>query len=191
MKEKIIIASGNYGKIKEFREMLADYEILSYKDLGLDIEIEETGNTFYENALIKAKTVSNILHLDVLADDSGLCVVALNGEPGIFTARYAGDGSMESNINKLLTNMQGIKNRKAKFVCVLVLYRTSGEILSVEGETEGEILYEKTGENGFGYDPVFFSYELNMPFAVVPESVKNTVSHRFKAVQKLKDILDK
>lgn len=185
-KERIVLASGNKHKIKEIQQMLSDYEIVGYKDLGFDFEIEEDGKTFYENALIKAKTVSEKLGLSALADDSGICVDALNGEPGIYSARYAGDGIDENNNKLLLKNMLGEKNRKAKFVCCMVYYKKDGTILTATGETCGEIMDKCYGENGFGYDPLFFSYDLNKCLGIATDTEKNTISHRFRAIEGIK-----
>ncbi len=185
-KQRIVLASGNKHKIKEIQQMLSAYEIVGYKDLGFDFEIEEDGKTFYENALIKAKTVSEKLSLPALADDSGICVEALNGEPGIYSARYAGDGIDENNNKLLLKNMLGKANRKAKFVCCMVYYRPDGTILTAAGETCGEIMDKCYGENGFGYDPLFFSYDLNKCLGVATDKEKNTISHRFRAIEGIK-----
>lgn len=185
-KQKIVLASGNAHKIKEISDMLPEYEVVGYKQLGLDFEIEEDGNTFYENALIKAKAVCDALGLPALADDSGICVEALNGEPGIYSARYAGDGVDEHNNELLLKNMQGQKDRRAKFVCCMVLYYPDGKIVTATGETHGEIMDKCYGENGFGYDPLFFSNDLNMSLGVAPAQLKNTISHRFRALEQLK-----
>ena len=162
--------------------MLPDYEIVGYKEF-IDCEIEETGKTFYENALIKAKTVSEKLHAAALADDSGICVDALNGAPGIYSARYAGDGNDEHNNQLLLKNMRGKTDRKAKFVCCMVYCAKSGDILTATGEVKGEILHESQGENGFGYDPIFYSYELEKPMGIATAQEKNSVSHRHRALE--------
>ncbi len=188
-KQTIVLASGNKHKIKEIGEMLPDFNVVGYKDLGFDFEIEENGKTFYDNALIKAKAVSEALNLPALADDSGICVDALNGMPGIYSARYAGDGIDEHNNELLLKNMQGVENRKAKFVCCMVFYRPNGEIVTATGETHGSILFGTQGENGFGYDPLFFSDDLNKCLGVASSEEKNTISHRFRAIQALKDKL--
>lgn len=188
-KQTIVLASGNKHKIKEIGEMLTEYNVVGYKDLGYDFEIEEDGNTFYENALIKAKAVSNALNLPALADDSGICVDALDGMPGIYSARYAGDGVDEHNNQLLLKNMEGIENRNAKFVCCMVFYKPNGEIITATGETHGKILYKTQGENGFGYDPLFFSDDLQKCLGVASAEEKNTISHRFRALQALKDKL--
>ncbi len=189
-KPKLVLASGNRHKIKEIAEMLPEYEIVGYKDLGADFEIEENGKTFYENALIKAKTVSEYLNLPCLADDSGICVDALNGEPGIYSARYAGDGNDEHNNQLLLKNLESITDRKAKFVCCMVFYYPDGKILTATGETLGEILRAPEGENGFGYDPIFYSYDLNKCMGIASAEEKNAVSHRFRAIVGIKEKLN-
>ena len=188
-KQRIVLASGNAHKIKEIAQMLPEVEVVGYKDLGFDFEIEENGKTFYENALIKAKAVSNALNLPALADDSGICVDALGGEPGIYSARYAGDGIDEHNNQLLLKNMQGQTNRKAKFVCCMVFYRPNGEIITATGETHGVIMHTTEGQNGFGYDPLFFSDDLNKCLGVASAEEKNTISHRFRAISALKEKL--
>lgn len=188
-KQRIVLASGNAHKIKEIGQMLPDYEVVGYKDLGFDFEIEENGTTFYENALIKAKAVSEALNLPALADDSGICVEALNGEPGIYSARYAGDGIDEHNNQLLLSKMQGKINRNAKFVCCMVFYKPNGEIVTATGETHGLIMEDCQGENGFGYDPLFFSLDLNKCLGVATAEEKNTISHRFRAIDALKEKL--
>lgn len=188
-KQTIVFASGNKHKIKEVGQMLPNFNVVGYKDLGFDFEIEENGKTFYENALIKAKTVCEKLNLPALADDSGICVDALNGEPGIYSARYAGDGNDKHNNQLLLKNMQNQTNRKAKFVCCMVFYKPSGEIITATGETHGQILYKEQGENGFGYDPLFFSDDLQKCLGVATAEEKNTISHRYRAISALKDKL--
>ncbi len=188
-KQKLVLASGNKHKIIEIGQMLPEFEVVGYKDFGYDFEIEENGKTFYENALIKAKTVSETLNLPALADDSGICVDALNGEPGIYSARYAGDGIDEHNNQLLLEKMKDQTNRKAKFVCCIVFYKPNGEIVTATGETHGQILFEEQGENGFGYDPLFFSDDLQKCLGVASAEEKNTISHRFRAINALKDKL--
>ncbi len=188
-RKTLVLASGNKGKIAEIGEMLPEFSVIGYKDAGLDFEIEETGATFYENALIKAKAVSEALGLPALADDSGLCVDALGGAPGIFSARFAGDGNDEHNIDKLLKELDGVKDRSAKFVCSLVLYYPDGKIISAEGETNGEILFERAGKNGFGYDPIFYSADLKKSLGEASSKEKNSVSHRSRALKNLKEKL--
>ena len=184
-----MLASGNAHKIREISEMLPEFKVVGYKEMGFNEEIVEDGLTFYENALIKAKTVSKALNLPALADDSGICVDALNGQPGIYSARYAGDGDDKHNNQLLLKNMEGKTNRKAKFVCCMVYYKPNGEIITATGETHGEIMQNEQGENGFGYDPLFFSYDLNMCLGVADAQEKNTISHRYRAIVGLKEKL--
>ena len=184
-KKIIVLASGNKGKIKEISEMLPQYTVKGYKEFGLDFEIEETGETYYENAFIKAKTVSEKLNLPALADDSGLSVEVLGGAPGVYSARYAGDGDDEHNNDKLLSVLNGKKNRKAKFICCMVYYVDKNTHFTVTGETEGEILYKREGKNGFGYDPIFFSYDLNKSMGIASDEEKNSVSHRSRALKEI------
>jgi XTP/dITP diphosphohydrolase len=188
-KKKIVVASGNKAKIREIKQILSDFEIISMKEMGFDQEIEENGTTFYENALIKAKTVSDFLGLPALADDSGICVNALGDEPGIYSARYAGDGIDEHNNELLLKNMQDKTDRRAKFVCCMVYYSPNGEIKTATGETHGEILFDLQGENGFGYDPLFFSHDLNKSLGVATAEEKNSISHRARALRKIKELI--
>lgn len=184
-KKIIVLASGNKGKIKEISEMLPEYTVKGYKEFGLDFEIEETGETYFENAFIKAKAVSEKLNLPALADDSGLSVDVLDGAPGVYSARYAGDGDDEHNNDKLLSVLEGEKNRKAKFICCMVYYRSDKEFYTVTGETEGEILTKREGKNGFGYDPIFFSYDLRKSMGIATDEEKNSVSHRSRALKEI------
>ncbi len=188
-RQRIVLASGNAHKIKEIGDMLPEFEVVGYKDLGFDFEIDECGKTFYDNALIKAQTVSERLNLPALADDSGICVEALNGEPGIYSARYAGDGIDAHNNELLLENMKGVENRKAKFVCCMVFYKPNGEIISATGETHGKILDKCYGENGFGYDPLFYSDDLNISLGLASSEDKNKISHRYRAITALREKL--
>ncbi len=189
--KKLIVASSNKGKLKEISEIFKDYyEIVSMKDIGFNEEIVEDGNSFYENALIKAKTVSLFAGEDCLSDDSGLVVDALNGAPGIYSARFSGeDATDESNRKLLLQKLQGEENRKAHFVSSVVLYKKNGEIIEGYGETFGEILLKEEGNNGFGYDSLFYSYDLQKSFGLASSQEKNSVSHRFRALCDLKDKL--
>ena len=186
MKE-IVVASHNVGKLAEFRAMLSDYTVLSPKDLNITADVEETGDTFYDNALIKARALFEISGRPSIADDSGLCVDALNGAPGVFSARYSGGGDAE-NINKLLSELKGVKNRTAHFECCIVFY-DGKDIISATGKAYGYITFERMGDGGFGYDPVFFSDDLGKTFGQASEHEKNTVSHRARALQALKDSL--
>lgn len=192
----IVLASNNKNKIKEFREIFSDYNILSLNDIGFNDEIEETGKTFLENALIKAKTIhlflkDKNLDYDVVSDDSGLCVEALNGAPGVYSARYAGiHGNDNENIKKLLKELEGNVNRKAYFICFIVLYKSNGIYYDVEGKTYGTITNEKIGDDSFGYDPVFLSDDLGKTFGEASSEEKNKVSHRGRAIDELKLLLD-
>lgn len=190
--EELIIASNNAHKIKEIKAILGNFfpRIVSMREAGLDIEIEETGSTFKENALIKARTVSEITGKPCLADDSGLSVDCLFGAPGVYSARFAGEGhNDEDNIRKLLKEMANADDRRAHFNTTICLYYPNGRYLIAEGKAYGRILTEKRGENGFGYDPVFFSDELNKTFAEAGEQEKNSVSHRAKALLNLENML--
>ncbi len=188
--QKLIIATHNKGKLKEFVEMFKDkFEVFSLPFNGFDSDIEETGETFYENALLKAKFVYENTGETAIADDSGLCVNALNGEPGLYSARYGGENSTQTQKNQLLlSRLATFEDRSAKFVCALVMYGKEGVIASGYGETTGKILFETHGEGGFGYDPLFFSDDLQKSFGIASSEEKNSVSHRSRAI---KDLLSK
>lgn len=192
-KRVMVLASSNTHKIKEFKEMFENEEVLSLKDINFNEEIEETGTTFFENALIKAKTIHNFLkdkniEASIIADDSGLCVDELNGLPGVYSARYAGShGNNKANRKKLLNELKDKKNRSAHFTCCLVEYFPSGDYIHVEGHTHGSILNEEKGDTSFGYDCLFYSNDLNKSFGEASEEEKNSVSHRGRAITKLKE----
>ncbi len=188
-KRKIVVATGNKAKLREIRQILSDFEVVSMQEMGFDQDIEENGTTFYENALIKAKTVATYLNLPALADDSGICVNALDDAPGIYSARYAGDGIDEHNNQLLLKNMQGKIDRRARFVCCMVYYTPDGVIKTATGETHGKILDSLEGVNGFGYDPLFFSDDLNKSLGVASAEEKNSISHRARALNKIKELI--
>ena len=182
---KIIAATSNAGKIKEIKKIFADdnLEILSMGEIGIDIEIEENGTTFEENALIKARTISKMTGEIALADDSGLCVDAMGGAPGIYSARYAGEDATDAQrIEKLLGELLGEENRKAKFVSVIAVVFPDGRELTADGEVYGQIADKVCGEGGFGYDPVFISDELGKTFGVATIEEKNSISHRARAL---------
>ena len=188
MTMKIIVATKNTNKIREIREIFSPlgFEVISQTEAGIDIDVEETGDTFEKNALIKARAVSLVCDDYVLADDSGLCVEALDGRPGVYSARYAGEGASDSDkINKLLGEMQGVDNRRVKFMTSVAFIMPDGTELVTSGEVCGRILLQPEGENGFGYDPVFFSDELGKSFAVATAEEKNSVSHRSRALKAL------
>jgi XTP/dITP diphosphohydrolase len=187
--QKIVIATRNSGKLGEFHTLLAPLNstLLSLRDISLDIEVEETGSSFKENACLKAIEYSRLTQLPVLADDSGLEVEALGGRPGIHSARYAGPGASDSDrIQKLLKELKDVGvRRQARFVCVLALAH-SGELLRTsEGECRGIIADEPRGSNGFGYDPIFLFPKLGKTYAELSESEKNQYSHRAHAVVSL------
>ena len=191
--QKIVLATGNAGKLKELRALLADqpFDIVSQKDLGIT-DADETGLSFVENAILKARHASRISGMPALADDSGLCVDVLGGAPGIYSARYAGPGASDADNNrKLLETLLPLRAQSpltARFVCVLVLVRHADDPLPLicQGEWEGEILAQPRGEQGFGYDPMFFVPSDNMSSAELPRERKNALSHRGQALQQLK-----
>ena len=191
---KIVFATKNEGKVREIKEMLAstNVELLSLNHFESLPEIVEDGKTYLENALKKARIVSESTGETVLADDSGLEVAALGGEPGIYSARYAGEGASDDENNaRLLDKLKDIprERRDASFCCALVLYETNGNYHSFEARWQGRIIDESKGGNGFGYDPIFFCPELNKTAAQLPPEIKNKVSHRGQAFAKLKDYL--
>lgn len=189
MDKVIVVATNNQGKAREFREMFAPkgIRIKTLADFEGLTKIVENGETFTENALIKATAVALQTQLPVIADDSGLQVVALNGEPGIHSARYAGDHDDQANNEKLLQNLKDVPlgERTAVFHTSLVLFKPTGEQLITEGEVTGQILMEPRGENGFGYDPLFYVTELGQTMAEMSDAQKNKVSHRGRALKKM------
>lgn len=182
---KIILASNNKGKIKEFKEILSKFniEIVSLEEIGFTGIIEEAGNTFKENALIKAKTIFDIYNIPVLSDDSGICIRALNYEPGIYSARYHGlsDGSEKNNF--ILKKLENITDRYAFFECSIILYLEKDKYHHFKGIVEGNIDYLEKGEHGFGYDPIFIPMGYNLTFGELGNDVKHQISHRGKAVK--------
>ena len=189
---KIIAATSNKGKVREIRSIFSssDIEIISMSELGINIDIEETGTTFEENAAIKADSIAKLCSFPVLADDSGLCVEALGGAPGIYSARYAGGSATDDEkIDKLLENMKDKTNRKAKFVSAVVLVFPNGEKITAKGEVFGHITNKRSGHGGFGYDPVFYADELGKTFGESDEEEKNKVSHRGRALTALYEIM--
>ena len=191
---KIIFATSNAGKLKEIREILKDLnvEILSMKEAGIDVDIVENGKTFEENALIKAWAIRDLTGCLVLADDSGLEVDALNKEPGIYSARYMGeDTSYEvknANIIERLSGLSG-EERSARFVCVIAAVFPDGSEETCQGTIEGQIAYAPAGENGFGYDPIFYVPEYDCTTAQLTPEQKNEISHRGKALKAMKEVI--
>jgi XTP/dITP diphosphohydrolase len=193
---RIVFATKNEGKVREITEMLArtDIELVSLNRFESLPEIVEDGKTYLENALKKAKIISEFTGETVLADDSGLQVDVLGGEPGVYSARYAGEGATdEENNAKLLAKLKDIpeEKRTASFFCALVLYGQDGNYSSFEAQWQGRIIDERRGTNGFGYDPIFLASQLNKTAAELPPEIKNTISHRGQAFAKLKSHLGK
>lgn len=189
---KLIFATNNKHKLSEVREMLdGKVEIVSLEEAGLSGEIPETADTLQGNALQKAQWVWERTHCDCFADDTGLEVDALDGAPGVYSARYAGEHcSFDDNVNKLLKALDGETNRKAQFRTVICLIE-NGEPRYFEGKVEGVILTERYGEEGFGYDPIFMPDRFAVSFAEMPLDVKNMISHRGMAVKRLTEYLNK
>ena len=189
MKE-IVFATNNAHKLRELREIAGDkFKILSLADINCHEDIPETAKTLKGNALIKANHIKEHYGYDCFADDTGLEIEALGGEPGVFSARYAGeDCNSENNIDKVLEKLSGIENRAARFVTEIALI-FEGETYMFEGEVKGEILTERHGEGGFGYDPIFKPVESNCSFAEMSAEEKNAISHRGRAVAKLFEFL--
>lgn len=189
---RVIAATKNKGKIREISEILGELgiEVVSQGDAGIDVEVLETGKTFLENARIKAQAVALLCDDAVLADDSGLCVDALGGAPGIYSARYAGeDATDEDKIKKLLGELDGEVNREAHFETAVSFILPDGRELSASGIVPGRITTEPSGDSGFGYDPIFFSDELGKTFGDATDEEKNSVSHRSRAIKALFEIL--
>jgi len=183
---KIVFATNNLHKLSEIRQILGDkVEVLSLKDIGCDVDIPETGTTLEANALQKAQYIYDHYNMDVFADDTGLEVEALNGEPGVYSARYAGEGhDSEANMSKLLKELGENNNRKARFRTVIALIQ-KGEVHEFEGIVNGEIIRERRGGEGFGYDPIFQPDGYSQTFAELGTDIKNQISHRARATQKL------
>ena len=188
---KLVIASNNKGKIREYKQLLEKhgYEVMSQSEAGLKLEVEETGTTFAENSALKARAAHAELGCAVLADDSGLAVDALDGAPGVYSARYGGIDDDAERCEYLLKNLEDVPDDKrgAHFVCTIHFIDTDGSEICVEGRVYGEIGRKPVGENGFGYDPVFM-YK-GRSFAQIPAEEKNAVSHRAEALKKLEEKL--
>ena len=196
MKKKIIFATGNQNKMREIRQILdgLDVEILSMKEAGVSADIVEDGKTFEENALIKARAICKLAGEMVLADDSGLEIDYLNKEPGIYSARYMGEDTSYHIKNKsLIDRLEGVPDEKrtARFVCAIAAVLPDGKELVVRGTVEGIIGYEEKGENGFGYDPIFYLPERGCTTAELPPEEKNSISHRGNALRLMKELLER
>ena len=183
---KYVLATHNPGKLKEMGAILARFgvEVVSPKDLGLTVDVEETGTTFAENAMLKAKAICAAAKLPAIADDSGLCVDALNGGPGVYSARYGGGGPGDKGGHMLLLNsLRGQSTRTAHFTCAIACAFPNGDTLTAEGRCDGTIAYAPMGEGGFGYDPVFFVPELKKTFGQLTAEEKSAISHRGRALE--------
>lgn len=194
MKQILVLASTNKGKTRELQERLQGYpvDIKNLSDFGPIPEVIEDGETFDDNAYKKASFTARVLGYPALADDSGLCVEALGGAPGVYSARYAGeDATDQDNVDKLLERMNNEENRKAAFECVISIAVPTGAALTYEGRCEGVLTREPAGDNGFGYDPLFFFPELDKTFAQLSMAEKAKVSHRGKALQEITQEMDK
>ena len=192
--DKIVFATTNEGKVKEIKEILKDFpiEVVSMKEMGITADIEENGTTFEENSLIKARALAKLTGLPALADDSGLEVDYLNGEPGIYSARYLGrDTDYDYKNNYIIDKLSEAKgeDRSARFVCVISLVLPDGREFVERGVVEGLIGYEQKGENGFGYDPIFYLPEYGKTSAELPPEKKNKISHRGKALTAMKKLI--
>ncbi len=190
----LVLATRNEGKISEFRSLVSDFgiEIKCLDDFGPIPDVEEDGETFEDNALKKARFTARVLGLPSIADDSGLMVQALGGVPGVRSARYAGDGATDNANNlKLLTAMNGVNDREATFMCVIAIAVPRGPALIYEGRCDGVITQRLTGEQGFGYDPLFFYPPLKKTFAQLSSEEKSRVSHRGRAIGELRDEFEK
>ncbi len=194
---RMIAATKNKGKVREIEKIFGDLgiEVIPAEEVGIDVEVEETGSSFIENSLIKARSIAMFCNDIVLADDSGLCVNALGGRPGIFSARYAGENATDAEkIKKLTDELKDEKDRSASFVCSVAVIFPDGHEFTAVGEVKGHILEQPSGSGGFGYDPIFLCDELGKSFAEATDEEKNSVSHRGRALRamygKIKDYLD-
>ncbi|MBW0768250.1 MULTISPECIES: XTP/dITP diphosphatase [Mammaliicoccus] len=180
----IIIASNNKGKIEDFKAIFPKANVIGISEIAPDFDVEETGTTFEENAILKSETASKALNKIVIADDSGLSVEALYGEPGIYSARYAGEPKDDqANIEKLLSNLKDKENKNAEFICAIAVSEPGKDTVTYVGKVQGEIIDEQRGENGFGYDPIFFVPSLDKTMAELTAAEKSAISHRGNAIK--------
>ena len=190
---KLVLASKNKGKLKEMQTLLQEcgVEVVLQSELGIDVDVDETGTTFAENALLKAEAVCKISGMAAIADDSGLCVDALQGAPGVYTARYGGEGlDDEGRYRLLLNNMKGLSPRTCHFATAIACVFPDGTVLRAEGECHGTVAYAPMGTDGFGYDPIFFVPNLKKTFAQLTAEEKNAISHRGKALRQFAKVLE-
>lgn len=188
----IIVATRNKGKIKEIKKILGDHNVMSQAEIDVDIDVEEDGATFAENAMIKASAVSEHTKCAVIADDSGIEVDALDGAPGIYSARYCGEGATdEDRVEKLLEEVANADTRRAQFNCAIALILPDGEKHIFEGIVRGTLDFAPKGKNGFGYDPIFIPDGYDKTFGELDSSIKDEISHRAKALRALSEFLNK
>ncbi len=183
---RFVLATHNPGKLREMGEILKDFgiEVVSPRDLGLTVDVEETGTTFAENAMLKAKAICKAANLPAIADDSGLCVDALGGAPGVYSARYGGEGlDDKGRYMLLLSSLRGAPTRAAHFACAVACAFPNGDTLTAEGRCDGSIAYAPLGEGGFGYDPVFLLPGTGKTFGQLTQEEKSAVSHRGRALK--------
>ncbi len=186
---KVVLATNNLHKIEEIKPLLSKIELLTLKEVGLDVDIPETAETFVQNALLKAKSIFNLCGIPCIADDSGLEITALNNRPGVHSAYYSGSRDNQKNIEKVLQEMQNETNRKARFKTVMVYY-DENSFRYFEGITYGIITKEPIGEQGFGYDPIFIPDGYDKTYAQMTLDEKNKISHRGKAIKKLVEFFE-
>lgn len=197
MSKRVVLASKNAHKMQELQTILRQYgiELILQSELGLSVDVDETGSTFEENALLKAQAVMRAAGLPAIADDSGLVVDALGGEPGIYSARYGGaqNRSDSDRLHYLLRRLEDVPEteRTAHFVCVITLVEPDGSVLSARGECAGQITREARGESGFGYDPIFYVPQEGCTFAEMPQERKNAISHRANALRRFAEMYAK
>ncbi|MEP9851664.1 XTP/dITP diphosphatase [Staphylococcus aureus] len=189
--EDIVIASNNKGKINDFKVIFPDFNVIGISEIIEGFDVEETGDTFEANAKIKSEAAAKALNKRVIADDSGLEVFALSGEPGVYSARYAGISKDDNaNIEKVLANLGDETDRRAQFVCVISMSAPGEATVQFKGTVQGEITLNRIGENGFGYDPIFYLEDKNKTMAQLTAEEKSEVSHRGKAIEKLQHYLE-
>ena len=190
---RFVLATHNPGKLREMGEILKDFgiEVVSPRDLGITVDVEETGSTFAENAMLKAKAICKAADLPAIADDSGLCVDALNGAPGVYSARYGGEGlDDKGRYMLLLSSLRGAPTRAAHFACAVACAFPNGDTLTAEGRCDGSIAYAPLGEGGFGYDPVFLLPGTGKTFGQLTQEEKSAVSHRGRALREFSEKLE-
>ena len=190
---RFVLATHNPGKLREMGEILKDFgiEVVSPRDLGITVDVEETGTTFAENAMLKAKAICKEANLPAIADDSGLCVDALNGAPGVYSARYGGEGLDDrGRYMLLLSSLRGAPTRAAHFACAVACAFPNGDTLTADGRCDGSIAYAPLGEGGFGYDPVFLLPGTGKTFGQLTQEEKSAVSHRGRALREFSEKLE-